>query len=169
MDLKEMMAQAMRRKARWIWAWCSHHTTSLLKLPNQAKVRCTIQRWLYPSRSGFRPRWGFLFRRRGMQGLIPRPLHLRRKGSLSYPLSATTSLGRLPGRPLALRTFSVASVASANFTSAFCALSTRVPRGIPPPSATNITLVPLPLRVRPTAWPPFCRYEGAIQKCPAPV
>jgi hypothetical protein len=83
-----------------------------------------------------------------MQGLIPLLRKRRRQGRLSYPLSATTSLGPVRGLP-------VARVGSASFTSACWALATSAPMGKLWLSTTSISLLPLPRRVSPICCPLF--------------
>ena len=78
------------------------------------------------------------------------------KGSLSYPLSAISLLGRFFGRPRPARgTLTASRVCSASFTSAGDAEARMLPRGTPWPSTTTIHFVPLPFLVFPTQAPPF--------------
>ena len=93
-------------------------------MPSQAKVRSTTQRRRYPAKSGFLPGRGCLPRLSGMQGRIPRHRNRCRKPLLSYPLSATNALGLFRGRPRGCGTRTVASVDSANRTSALWTLAT---------------------------------------------
>ena len=75
--------------------------------------------------------------------------------SSTQPRQQTSRRGRVRGRPRRLATRTVASVASARRTSARWALAGCIPIGTPCPSVCSISLVPLPLRVRPTPCPLF--------------
>jgi len=137
---------------------CSCLTSSLRKLPSQAKVRSTFHRFLY--RRMVRPsslnRFLTRFLRLGMIGLIPRRCMSIRKAVLSYALSAINRFGRFRGLPGPSRGTLISSISGgASFTSAGDAEASWPPRGTPLPSTTTIHFVPLPRLVLPTHSPLF--------------
>ena len=66
-------------------------------------------------------------------------------------------------------TATVARVASARRTSATEAAARQIPRGRPERSPSTMSFVPFPLRVGPTAAPPFCRGKGAVEEALVPL
>lgn len=120
-------------------------------------MRSTFQRFLYLL--SFLPSCALLFvrfRRYGTIISIFKCLRRFRSGSLSYPLSPISLLGRFFGRPRPERgTLTASRVCSASFTSAGAAEARTLPKGIPWPSTTTIHFVPLPFLVFPTQAPPF--------------
>gem|GEM_PF-2954115 len=77
-------------------------------------------------------------------GVFPHRRRSLRNAARSSALSATTSCGRVLGRPRRRGTRMVRTVASARVRSCGCALATCRPMDTPVPSTTTITLAPLP-------------------------
>jgi hypothetical protein len=105
----------------------------------------------------------------GIAGLMPPRCKCWRKARPSYALSATSSLGRVRGRPHRCGTFTVASVSSASTLSCGCALSRCNPMGRLLLSATLVHFESLPTLVFPLPEPHFSRVRNTCPQTLAPT